>query len=207
MRPLRKDTEEMTRMLTSTACRVPCGTLRWAGFSVGAQMKSRLLSMLAGVALAASVSLVWATSASADLLHYTLDFSDPATPDISWDLSRPLQLSGSDGSITFSVSLIFNASIPLNDITFYSAAGGGGLESPGAFDLEGPQLFTGSVLAPTLLEGVFDLHGAGTNTATLSVTAAVPEPSTWAMMILGFAGVSFMAYRRSRKDQGLALAA
>jgi outer membrane lipase/esterase len=35
--------------------------------------------------------------------------------------------------------------------------------------------------------------------------AAVPEPSTWAMMILGFAGVGFMAYRRSRK--GLALAA
>jgi hypothetical protein len=27
-------------------------------------------------------------------------------------------------------------------------------------------------------------------------TAAVPEPSTWAMMILGFAGVGFMAYRR-----------
>jgi Laminin B (Domain IV)/PEP-CTERM motif len=33
--------------------------------------------------------------------------------------------------------------------------------------------------------------------------APVPEPSTWAMMILGFAGVSFMAYRRSRKDQGV----
>jgi len=27
------------------------------------------------------------------------------------------------------------------------------------------------------------------------------------MMILGFAGVSFMAYRRSRKHQGLMLAA
>jgi hypothetical protein len=26
----------------------------------------------------------------------------------------------------------------------------------------------------------------------------VPEPSTWAMMILGFAGVGFMAYRRKR---------
>ena len=36
--------------------------------------------------------------------------------------------------------------------------------------------------------------------------AAVPEPSTWAMMILGFAGVGFIAYRRSRKDNGLALA-
>jgi hypothetical protein len=28
------------------------------------------------------------------------------------------------------------------------------------------------------------------------ITGAVPEPSTWAMMILGFAGVGFMAYRR-----------
>jgi hypothetical protein len=37
--------------------------------------------------------------------------------------------------------------------------------------------------------------------------AAVPEPSTWAMIILGFAGVGAMAYRRSRKDQGAALAA
>ena len=30
--------------------------------------------------------------------------------------------------------------------------------------------------------------------------ATVPEPSTWAMMILGFAGIGFMAYRRSRKN-------
>jgi hypothetical protein len=29
--------------------------------------------------------------------------------------------------------------------------------------------------------------------------AAVPEPSTWAMMILGFAGLGFMAYRRKNK--------
>ncbi len=32
--------------------------------------------------------------------------------------------------------------------------------------------------------------------ANFNVVAAVPEPSTWAMMILGFAGVGFMAYRR-----------
>jgi hypothetical protein len=39
--------------------------------------------------------------------------------------------------------------------------------------------------------------------ANINVTmgiSAVPEPSTWAMMILGFAGVGFMAYRRSRKS-------
>ncbi len=35
---------------------------------------------------------------------------------------------------------------------------------------------------------------------TFSAVSAVPEPSTWAMMILGFAGVGFMAYRR--RNQG-----
>lgn len=34
---------------------------------------------------------------------------------------------------------------------------------------------------------------------------AVPEPSTWAMMILGFAGVGFLAYRRRAQGQALRL--
>ncbi|MBR0691421.1 hypothetical protein JQ594_36290 [Bradyrhizobium manausense] len=34
---------------------------------------------------------------------------------------------------------------------------------------------------------------------SLNVTAAVPEASTWAMIILGFAGVSFLAHRRQRE--------
>jgi hypothetical protein len=33
-------------------------------------------------------------------------------------------------------------------------------------------------------------------TLDANVTAAVPEPSTWAMMILGFFGVGFLAYRK-----------
>ena len=32
----------------------------------------------------------------------------------------------------------------------------------------------------------------------LLMTAAIPEPSTWAMLMLGFAGVGFMTYRRKR---------
>jgi PEP-CTERM motif len=39
----------------------------------------------------------------------------------------------------------------------------------------------------------FDFLPPGTN---FILTAAVPEPSTWAMMVLGFAGVGFVAYRR-----------
>lgn len=37
----------------------------------------------------------------------------------------------------------------------------------------------------------------------ISTVSGIPEPSTWAMMILGFAGVGFMAYRR--RSQGAAL--
>jgi hypothetical protein len=33
---------------------------------------------------------------------------------------------------------------------------------------------------------------------TAALTAAVPEPSTWAMMILGFAGIGAMTYRRRK---------
>jgi hypothetical protein len=36
--------------------------------------------------------------------------------------------------------------------------------------------------------------------------SAVPEPSTWAMMILGFAGVGFMAYRRRNNTAMLRVA-
>ena len=37
-------------------------------------------------------------------------------------------------------------------------------------------------------------------------TTAVPEPSTWAMMILGFAGIGFMGYRRKQQGPALRLA-
>jgi hypothetical protein len=42
--------------------------------------------------------------------------------------------------------------------------------------------------------GTYSLAGA-TGSGTFNVSA-VPEPSTWAMMILGFAGIGFMSYRR-----------
>ena len=35
------------------------------------------------------------------------------------------------------------------------------------------------------------------------VQSAIPEPSTWAMMILGFVGLGFMAYRRKQNGFGL----
>jgi len=37
-------------------------------------------------------------------------------------------------------------------------------------------------------------------------TGAVPEPSTWAMMILGFVGLGFMAYRRKQNGAPIRIA-
>jgi Laminin B (Domain IV)/PEP-CTERM motif len=38
------------------------------------------------------------------------------------------------------------------------------------------------------------------------VVSGVPEPSTWAMMILGFCGLGFMAYRRKQNGSALSVA-
>jgi hypothetical protein len=40
----------------------------------------------------------------------------------------------------------------------------------------------------------------------IGAVAAVPEPSTWAMMILGFCGLGFMAYRRKQNGAALTVA-
>jgi hypothetical protein len=49
--------------------------------------------------------------------------------------------------------------------------------------------------------------GGGANGLGLvQLAAAVPEPSTWAMMILGFFGIGFMAYRRKQNGPALSVA-
>ena len=54
----------------------------------------------------------------------------------------------------------------------------------------------------------FDLKLIGANDQLLGDVSiqvnAVPEPSTWAMLILGFAGIGFMAYRRKSRPAVLA---
>jgi hypothetical protein len=65
--------------------------------------------------------------------------------------------------------------------------------------------FTGSDSSPTFVPGTY--YGSVGDSVTITdITAAVPEPSTWAMMILGFIGVGFMAYRRKQNDSTFRLA-
>lgn len=57
------------------------------------------------------------------------------------------------------------------------------------------------------VSGLSPLHIAvdGTITASTSVGSSVPEPSTWAMILLGGAALAFMAMRKRRDDPRLAI--
>jgi hypothetical protein len=112
-------------------------------------------------------------------------------------------------STSFSVDTIFTTptGTEAGEVDFYDITDGGGFAtflpiSSSFADLAGPQLFTGSLASPTLAPGVFNLtffatgDAAGTLTIS-SATAAVPEPGTWLLMILGFGAIG--ASLRSRQ--------
>jgi hypothetical protein len=94
---------------------------------------------------------------------------------------------------------------------FYIASIGGGFglknSNNNQFPLvsDGPQLFTGTVAAPTFKTGTFSLvqfNGAGRYALTITNLDApaptVPEPATWAMMIGGFGVIGAASRRRTR---------
>jgi hypothetical protein len=54
-------------------------------------------------------------------------------------------------------------------------------------------------LEPDWLRVGTDITGQGPFNAAFSLTGAmIPEPSTWALMLLGFAGLGFAGYRQSK---------
>jgi phospholipase/lecithinase/hemolysin len=55
-------------------------------------------------------------------------------------------------------------------------------------------------------DGIHPTTAAHTIIADAFIAQAVPELSTWAMLILGFGGVGFMAYRRRQNGSSLAAA-
>jgi len=84
-----------------------------------------------------------------------------------------------------------------------------GLADDGAamYAVAGTEIYTVD-LSSGLLTPVLDYSGHGlgdaNGTAFLAENNTVPEPSTWAMMMLGFAGLGFFGYRASRKNAAVA---
>ena len=58
----------------------------------------------------------------------------------------------------------------------------------------GGSSYIGGVTGGTMMQGV--RAGNGALRLTFDMTSAVPEPSTWAMMLFGFAGIGFTMRRR-----------
>ena len=64
--------------------------------------------------------------------------------------------------------------------------------------------FTGEATATETITSTSTTTESVTGTYVGSLTTAVPEPSTWAMLLLGFAGLGFMAYRRQSMAASMA---
>ena len=110
-----------------------------------------------------------------------------------------------------SFGLLWGSVDAYNTITF--SGSGGSVSFTGSNVLAAdPGLVLGSQGANGTAFVDFTGFGAGFNTVTFTSTApafelsnvtasvgAVPEPATWAMMVLGFAGIGFLAYRRKPK--------
>jgi hypothetical protein len=94
------------------------------------------------------------------------------------------------------------------------AAGSGGagvifsLTSEENFSAPTPtlEIFTNTWQVHDGLNGSTIASGSFTIGAPVVVASSVPEPSTWAMMILGFFGVGFMAYRRKLSGPAFSVA-
>jgi hypothetical protein len=172
------------------------------------------------LATVAAISLMCSLPASAAIVNYTITFNDPdgAGPKtggsgiltvnelVAGNLNENAPTIGESfvgivNGFSFDInsSSFFQWHINLGSGNFYNL----GLSSEvnfnvrdslyvnlyggGRYDLQRAQN------SPLIETGTYTI-GPGTQ-----ITAAVPEPSTWAMMILGFAGVGFMAYRRKSK--------
>jgi hypothetical protein len=112
----------------------------------------------------------------------------------------PLGTSGSD-DLLFPIGTSFKGGVSVVDLDTSGIAVSTTL---GNFHIFGD----GSPFSNGTVSGndIFETGPNGFGVGTLAVAAAVPEPSTWAMMLLGFCGLGFIAHRRRIRNTALNVA-
>ena len=127
-------------------------------------------------------------------------FADNIGADATVVFSGPVTLSSAgtlafDSIINFTTDFAYNPADGSLLVQIVNTGGG----STTAFDY-GPNAAFSRVFdfSSPGASGVVDI-GDGLATEFLTATSVVPEPSTWAMMLLGFAGLGFVGHRRTRK--------
>ncbi|RBP08718.1 putative secreted protein with PEP-CTERM sorting signal [Roseiarcus fermentans] len=160
----------------------------------------------------AAAGLFVAASASATTLDVTL--FDGSGTIASWTQDSQPALAGSNDGFGTAPYVSNFTSGTLSSVSFVwyydsTASQFAFIPNDGNFYVSTPgQAYTGSESSPTFAAGTYDgtwvPFTGSTVSATLKFsvegsTPTVPEPSTWAMMIAGFAGLGFVGYRASRK--------
>ncbi len=188
----------------------------------------KIRTLLASAVVASS--MLAATSAGAGVLDFLwheplqvgdIELSPPAGAemlDFSWvgtgtdsgdsaswtQPSNPTPVSTTAFSTFIDVTNAASTNGSFSVVEFYTSGSifNGGFAAdadPAIFDF-GAQLFTGTEATPMFSAGVTALD-SGNLTVTVLTGAAIPELSTWAMMLMGFAGVGFVGYRRTVKTR------
>jgi hypothetical protein len=90
----------------------------------------------------------------------------------------------------------------LDGLTFYNQVQSYNIEytvnGGETFLYEGSQIYTGSEASPMFSPGTFKLYGVNNPGDVETLTISVPELLTWAMMLLGFAGLGCAGFRSAR---------
>jgi PEP-CTERM motif len=107
--------------------------------------------------------------------------------------------------LTFSIgSNSYNLTSTFTAVEFQAGAVLFDIGPTSTTNLPGPDTFATNGTTYTFFDSITNLSTTGTITATLA--PAVPEPGTWAMMLLGFCSLGFMAYRRKQNGAALSVA-
>jgi hypothetical protein len=137
---------------------------------------------------------------------YDNAFGNPAVPYIEASDPTNLAISGGYTAVSF---VLNNDSFSAQTLGI-SVNGGATIDlaTNGVFSSNSFIGFTDNVPITSLT--FTDDNSGGDMFDFISITTgfagAVPEPSTWAMLLIGFAGIGFMAYRRKQNGPALRLA-
>jgi PEP-CTERM motif len=169
------------------------------------------------IVFAAALSAILPASSSADVIYtYTgNDFTNFTTPSAPYTPADSVtgSIDVTTGAFSFSdgFQTITSVNKVSDTINFTTDASSGAVIS-WSINLTGSlgTIFTACVGQCSVQNLIPNGEDLGTDTAVASTAfntdqpgtwavTTVPEPSTWAMMLLGFAGIGFLAYRRNTK--------
>lgn len=166
--------------------------------------------------IASAVGLTFATAVKADIYNLSLT---PIAADGSTLFGYGTltitdgPLGSGSGVVNVPDADVTKLSVTIGTVTFNllsDLAGGSGVQfTNGVLSAitAGPVISSGADLSVSNTTSFYYNGGTGVvsyDTVTATLAPAVPEPSTWAMMIPGFCGLGFLAYRRKSKPTMMA---